>query len=184
MALLLLISAVLAVGCGRDGEGRSGTGARVSATPRDPEFEAYERIRSGMVQLGGAASSVEEALGAVEGEMRNAPVDLKDALLDVKDLIDDAGAGIAEYAVDPPTQEDYRSNPGKWARERDDAGVAARESLVSLKEALGQLNSLVEEARGEQMRRLDEVAALVEVAIQDTREAIESFGLDPDAPEI
>lgn len=180
---LLIGLAACALGCSGGGSApansTSGTAAQPplqAEKPVDPEHKLYEQVRSGAVQLGGATDDVEDALRACEELLKTSTKEQKDALEDVKALIDSAGAGIADYTADVPEFEEFKKQLPQFDDQRLKAIQESNDSLHDLREARGMLDSLEANAPQESVSKFEDLASLVDVAIGDLSDAITSMG--------
>lgn len=180
---LLIGLAACALGCGsgKESAAPATTGATAqppmqAEKPVDPEHALYEQVRSGAVQLGGAADDIEDALRSVEELSKAAPRDLKDGLGDVKALVDSAGTGVADFTAEVPDFEQFKSQLALFDEQRLKAIQETNDSVHDLREAKGIVQSLESGATSELTTKLDDLASLIDVAIGDLSDAITSMG--------
>lgn len=148
-----------------------------------PEKRLYEQLRSGMFQMGAAAGSIEEALSAARDAAAQLKGDLKGAMEDAIESIDAAGAGVAEYAADPPEEAEVAKDFATWDERRLKAVEAANDAMHDLREAAGLLADADETNPGPAGQPARDVRALVLVALDDLWGAIEAFGGTPETEE-
>lgn len=118
--------------------------------------------RQGVVLIEGALGSVADAREAALAEQAKAKGERRQALDEAVALIDSAGASLADYSEAPA-----ESDPAALGRWRKQAAEAAGDALIDLGEARGIVESLGDSAT---------LAAIVQVAEDDVREAVEGLG--------
>lgn len=176
---LLIGLLAFAWGCGTEqvkSRGPSDPPPLRAEKPADPEHKLYEQVRSGTVQLGGGSDDIEEALRAVEGLLKTVPKENKDALTDAKALIDSAGAGIADYTEEVPEFEQFKNRLAEFDDQRLKAIQETNDSIHDLREAKGIVESLEGSGTGNLTSQLEDLAALIDVAISDLSDAVTTMG--------
>lgn len=135
--------------------------------------------------MGAAASSIAETLSAAQELIEAVPKngDLAEGLSDATDLVDSAGAGIAEYGDDPPAKEDVSKNFSAFDDKRLKAVEAGNNALHDLREASGLFESLEEEAPASFQAKIAALRSLLAVAVDDLWSAIEAYGGTPEPAE-
>lgn len=144
--------------------------------PLSKEAELYEKVRSGFVQTAGAVDSIIEALEHTEGLLRRARGQQRDALADVRELLDDSGAALGDYVEDPPDLTTFRAKMSAYDKRRLAAITACNDAVVDLKSARAIVGSLLAAPAPPLKSELEQLDVLVGVAIQDLTEAIEALG--------
>jgi len=176
----------LTFGCGSPTESRSrpdGADKAISATVQSPDELLYEQLRSGAFQLNAAASSIEETLAAAKTASTRLPKksNASEGMLDVVDYIDSAGSVIGDFAEDPPSKDEVAKDFAAFDEKRLKAVSAASDALRDLREALGLLETMAEDANGSVVKAVLGVRSLLAVAIDDLWSAIEALGGQPEA---
>ncbi|MEQ1821231.1 MAG: hypothetical protein ABL949_01855 [Fimbriimonadaceae bacterium] len=166
--ILAFCSLIALLGCGKSaGVPESSTKASPS-----PEQLVYEQLRSGSIQLDAASQILAEAL-----EVANSKTMPKDeALGELRDLVDGAGASIADF-VEPP--KDLQEVQAKFA-EFDDTRLksveAANDAIHATADALEIAEVLREDPANEKNADLHDLADLLAEAKQNLRDAIITLG--------
>lgn len=166
MRRLYFVTFVAILGCGQ-GPGPSPAGGRTAGPPPDPVVALREDDAQAAYSLDAACASIESALTATKKLAPVAGGDAKEALLDVADMLDSAGATLADHSEPPPPIEAYRKSEADRAMERQRAVSDAIDALRELREARGTLDDLAATVPEE---RSDSLAAIQD----DTAEAIDA----------
>lgn len=170
---------LILAGCGSDGGNKpAATQSADDGLTQPVEQDLAGQIRSGLVQIEASADSVSEAHREVVAKRDAATGEVASALGEVADLVDSAGAGLVELVAEPPDPADVRSKPTKYESERKRLIAAVEDCLYDLREAVGILESLVEN-----QANLAELRDLVGLARDDVAEALEALGGVAPAPE-
>lgn len=186
---LSLFSLALLLGCGsgcgspaKSSARPDGADTAVSAAAQSPDELLYEQLRSGAFQLNAATSSIEETLAAAKAAVRKLPKnsDAREGMLDVVDYIDSAGSGIGDFSEDPPSKEEVSKDFGTFDEKRLKAVSAASDALRDLREALGVLETMAEDASAPVVKTVLGVRSLLAVSIDDLWSAIEALGGQPE----
>ena len=130
-----------------------------------------------------AAYSLDAALQAIAdaraGTKRLAPLaggDAKEALLDVAEMLDSAGATLAEHDDGPPPIAEYRKLAAERATERQRAVNDALDALHELRDAQGTLDDLAQTVPEERKAPLTEAQSQTGEAIAAVESAIVRLG--------
>jgi len=144
--------------------------------PLSKEAELYEKVRSGHVQTAGAVDSIIEALDHAELLLRRARGQQRDALIDVRDLLEDSGATLGDHVEDPPDLKTFLADMNTYDERRLAAIAACNDAIVDLKSARAIVGSLLAAPSPPMKSELEQLEVLVDVAIQDLAEAVEALG--------
>jgi hypothetical protein len=153
----------------------------VKAASAMPEDQLHEQIRSGMFQMAAAAGSIEESLASAKEGLSSASAGGKQALAEVVDLLDSAGAEVAEFADDPPDLAEVAKAFALWDDKRLKAVEAGNDAMHDLREASGILADLADSEPLGAGKGASVVRALILVALDDLWGAIEAFGGKPES---
>lgn len=155
------------------------------APAESPEDLLYGQLRSGSFQLSAAGGSIEDSLVAAQEATKALARfrELKDAMMEVADFINSAGASIAEFTDEPPEQEVVDKDFAAFDEKRLKAVEASNDALQDLRQALGLLESLSEDANPEAVKWATGVKSLVAVAMDDVWGAVEALGGTPELGE-
>ena len=183
---LSLFSFVLVLGCGSPAESKArpdGADTAVSAAAESPDELLYEQLRSGAFQLNAAASSIEETLTAAKAAIGKLPIgsSSREGMEDVVDYVDSAGSGIGDFSEDPPSKDEVAKDFAAFDEKRLKAIGAASDALKDLREALGLLETMAEDANAAVVKTVLGVRSLLAVSIDDLWGAIEALGGQPEA---
>ena len=168
--LLLLALA----GCSAPGDASE---PAVASQDVSPGAALYKSLRAGSFNLGAAQESLREAFGQAES-LRDAQLagsDLRNALAELADLLDSAGATLVDHALPPPPQSEVDADFAHFDEARLKAIEATNDALHDLREARGIAEGLYEEVPGLRTP-LDHLASLHSVAEEDLLSALESLG--------
>jgi hypothetical protein len=181
-----LVVAMLVIGCGaKPSETAPGplTTARrsekkpdIPVDPKDPDAALYEICRKGHVQMNGAADTIQETLETAKKVKPFAIGDAATAFGEAYDLIDSAGAGIADYTTPLPDAEHFKAVAKEMDERRLKAIEAGNDAIRDLKEAAGILDSVSEKAKDPFKKGANEVAELTDLCVKDLYDAIEALG--------
>lgn len=173
MRLLLFAAAVALLGCGKGG---APAAAGVQAPPADPVAARREEDAEAAYSLDTALASIADALDATK---RLAPVaggDAKEALLDVAEMLDSAGATLADHDEPPPPLAEYRKAEAERSSERRRALNDALDALHELRDAQGTLDDLTQTAPPDRQDALGGIGAGTDDAIGSVENAIVRLG--------
>lgn len=110
------------------------------------EIEANQRLadwwRQGNVRATGATATIRDAYAEGNRVLRSANAKVKEPLQAALEMIDDAGANIAECTANPPDAADIGRDFRKWDEERVKNVARAERAAMSLREAYGIVSSL------------------------------------------
>ena len=173
MRALLLLFPLVVMGCGK------GSASDTSVKPRpnvDRTAELRERDAQAAFSLDAASSSLAEALEAARKLAPTAGGDAKDALLDVAEMLDSAGATLSDFDDPPPALAEYRTGGPARTTERGKALAAALDALRELRDAQGTLDDLTGNAPAEHREALAEISDKTDEAIDSVEGAIRELG--------
>jgi hypothetical protein len=162
--LLLFIS----VGCGSkpdapDISGRKGP---------NPEQIVFEQLRSGWVQLDSAAEILGEALQTANSRA----IPKGEALNELRDLIDGAGASLADLADPPKDLDEVKTRFAEFDDHRLKAVEGANDALHATSDASELAFGLLEDPKFSKVTAIQDVADLLGEAKQNLSEAITTLG--------
>jgi hypothetical protein len=183
MRPLLFVAFVAIVGCGKKETSPSpASGVRAA----DPVVALREADEQAAFSIDAACAAIEDALAATK---RLAPVaggDAKEALLDVAEMLDSAGATLADHNEPPPPLDAYRKEEAERATERQKAVADALDALKELRDARGTLDDLAANVPSEHSKALDAIGAQNDEAIDAVESGITHLGgkvpTDEEAP--
>jgi hypothetical protein len=171
----LLIFASLIVGCHHAGQSVSNPvadGAKSASV--DPMTAERDGVHQGAYLLGQAASDLETAVDAakkVKSASKNA--DLKAAMNDVLQSLDDAGAGIADFTGEPPELAEFKADFAKQDDRRLNAINASNDALHDLDDVGDTLSDFSD---GPTAAALDDLESALDAAADNLTEAIKALG--------
>lgn len=177
-ALILLALA----GCGNKDGGTqavppASTGAPSSSEgPKDEATALLEQLRGGAYQIDVAMGSMEVAMNRVRPLMADNPAETKEALQNIADMLDSAGATLIEFN-DAPTIEQVRAN----FKENDDRRLKAIDEADDARQEVEQARTIVSdmlhsEPPAEIKSKLEEIDTAIDEALDAIEAAIEAFG--------
>lgn len=137
----------------------------------------YESLRGGSFNLGAAQESLKQAFEQAVA-LRNAQMEgsqLRDALGEMADLLDSAGASLVDHSLSPPPKAEIEAAFGQFDEARLKAVEATNDALHDLREARGIAEGLYESVPGLRTP-LDHLATLTTVAEEDLLSALTSLG--------
>jgi hypothetical protein len=146
------------------------------ADPENPDQALYEMCRAGTVQMNGAADSIEETLQTAKKVLPIATGEAAQGLQEAIDLIDGAGAGIADYTAPIPGPDRFPEVAAEQDERRLKAIQAGNDAIRDLKEAAGILESLTASTKDSLRKGVGEVLELVDVSVRDLYDAVEALG--------
>lgn len=149
-----------------------GTKPTVINSP-EPQIQAEQLAawhRSGHQRLTGALNTIREAYRALDEAALRANGDTRGALEEARDLLDTAGADLAEHLNPPPTPAQTAGAFGPWDERRLNTIAACETTLATLAQARGTVRSLLPNDR------LLPLVKLIELASQDVRLTIQAYG--------
>jgi chromosome segregation ATPase len=135
----------------------------------------YEDYRAGLFQIDAALTVLQDALRDAEKLRPEAKGDLREALLDLNDFLDSAGATLADISAPMPSREEYEKNFKSFDEDRLKAIEKLTDSLQDSRNALGTLTQL-EEASTNLRAAFEALSGAVEEAVDAQEEAIRAFG--------
>lgn len=182
--LRLVLAAVIGLtlaGCGRNegapAQGGSGTPPTSNgAEPKDEATALLEQLRGGSYQIDVAMGGMERAMNLVRPLAVNKPDETREALQNVADMLDSAGATIIEFN-DAPTLDKIRAN----FKENDDHRLKAIEEADDARQEVEQARGIVTELIASEppadvKASLDEIDNAIEETLDALEAAIEAFG--------
>lgn len=194
LAFGFLILAGWGVACNRAPESNPMTGPKgVAMSPdqvqSDENLNAQQRmykyLREGTTQLYAASESISEARDEANRLQTGATGTLKEALTEILDRIDAAGAGVGEYLLPMPSYEEFQAESVRYDQVRRQAIEAASDAVTDLRDARGVADGLAAEAATSRKAAFEALAKLLDVAAEDAAESVRGFGgippRDPDA---
>lgn len=172
------------IGCSGGGKPQAadGTPQPIQAT-RDEIV--YERLRSSAFQLNAAADAVSAAYTMASDLRDRAPknTDLSEALADLADYLDSAGAEVAEYTASPESIEVVKGNLTAFEKQLELAQKAAAMAKRDLEEALGIAESLLDQSDAGTHETFQTLYEHVKEAVDATADGLLALGVDPNAAE-
>lgn len=168
----LLLAALALAGCGK----APAPAVAAIAPPADPVVAQREDDAQAAYGLDSATNTIEEAMAATK---RLAPIaggDAKEALLDVAEMFDSAGATLADHNDEPPPIEEYRHGTVERASERKKALDDALDALHELRDAQGTLDDLAQNVPAEHKPALGLIQQQTDEALDDVEGAIKRLG--------
>ena len=171
MRFILLAAALALLGCGR-----AAPVPKASPPSADPVASRRDEEAQAAYSLEAAISSIADAR---TGTKRLAPIaggEAKEVLLDVEDMLDSAGATLAEHDEGPPPLAEYRKVASERSAERQKTVNDALDALHELRDAQGTLNDLAQNAPAERKAPLREVQAQTDEAIASVESAVTRLG--------
>ncbi len=172
MRCLSLVALVALLGCGRPS---APTVANASPLA-DPTAARREDDAQAAYALDNALTAIQEALAETKRLAPTAGGDAKEALLDIAEMYDSAGATLADHNDPPPPLEEYRKAPAERASERSQAVTDALDALHELRDAQGTLDDLSQTVPAEHKAPLDAIQAQTDEAIDSVEGAIKRLG--------
>lgn len=178
-AILLLAAGSMLVGCGASKPAPERPEKPVVVVdPTRPEDTLYEQLRAGAFQLTGVIETLDAAIDKLKEIPPQKNAETKAALADLAEAVDAAGALIADYTDEPD-----RVRLGKVFPEYDERRIrgidAANDALHELEDGASVAADLMQAIN---LPALQEVADLLDLAISDTKDAIEALGGKVEAP--
>ncbi len=168
----LLPLALLAMGCSKSSEGPAGDAGGTTPTKNlSGAATNYESLRAGQTLIEGAADSIESALHACNGQRDKETGELKLALEDVSAMLDSAGATLQEAIFELPAAPEVNKEITKYKALQSAMVSATEDAYMELRDALGAARSLAEATPA-----INELADLIELAMNDTQEALTELG--------
>ncbi|OJU65300.1 MAG: hypothetical protein BGO01_15665 [Armatimonadetes bacterium 55-13] len=140
---------------------------------KTPQETLHEQLRSGIFQLGAGLDSIESALNEAH-KTKATSQEIKEALADLEDAINDAGGTLAEEDDDAPTLERVTADMPTYEARRKKLCDLINDSLHSLNDARGIVDGLA--PSDDQESPLEPVGQKIDVAMDDLRGALEALG--------
>ncbi len=176
--LVIALLAIMGFGCGRSPAVNASASPppKVTAPPATDEKALYEGVRSGYFQLSGVQATLEQAVGEVTGLSTKGDANLASVVTDLREALDSAGAGIADYTDEPPPFAEFSKDFAAQDEKRIRAIDAANDALHELEDASGLVSDLLGESKYAKNASLGDLADVIQLAIDDLTEAINSLG--------
>ena len=174
MRCLVALACLTLLGCGK----ASGPAALTpSSKPSvDPVVAHREADEQAAFSIDAACASIEEAQKDTKKLAPIAGGDAKEALLNVAEMFDSAGATLADHNEPPPPIEAYRKEESERASERQKAVTDALDALHELRDARGTLDDLAETVPKEHAKPLEDIRSQADEAIDAVANAITRLG--------
>lgn len=172
LVAMALAAIALGASCGSPTPERP-TKPAVKVDPSKPEDTLHDQLSSGSTQIDGVVGTLDTATAQLKRIDRWKDAEAKHALQEIKDAVDASGAALADFAAIPADRKAIEKRFGAFDEMRIDAIAAANDARHSLIEAQGLADDI---ARTKGMKALGDIADLLEVAIEDLKDAIESLG--------
>lgn len=170
----VVVLAAGTVGCNRSASASNQTKPPVvTIDPNKPEDTLYEQVRAGSTQIEGVVDTLDTVLEQVKGVDSGKDPDIKAVFVDLKDSVDAAGAALAGYTDARPQRAAVVKQFAKFDEWRIGAIAAGNDARHELIDAQGLADSLAETAN---IGKMTDIADLLEVAIEDLKDAIETLG--------
>ena len=170
------------------GCGKPSSPAGVVATPKpagDPVVAQRAADEQAAFSIDAACASIEDALAATKKLAPAAGGDAKEALLNVAEMLDSAGATLADHNDSPPPIETYRKEEAERESDRQKAVTDALDALHELRDARGVLDDLSSNVPPEHAQPLASIGAQTDEAIDAVKDAIGRLGgkVPPEEPD-
>ena len=174
MRCIFFVAMIAMLGCGR---GKDPAALNTVSKPiADPVVALRSADEQAAFNFEAAGASIESALKAAKKLAPVAGGDAKEALLDVADMLDSAGATLADHTEGPPPISEYRKAENEQASERQHAVADALDALHELRDARGTLDTLAETVPSEHAKSLDAIRGQVDEAVSAVEDAIGRLG--------
>lgn len=142
-----------------------------SREPDDPDTALTEQLRQGSVQMAAASDTIESALLTAKKVAKSLKGESQQVSQDIVDLLDDAGASVADASSDAPAIEEVKKDFAKYDDDRKVRIESGNDAYKSLESALGTLEGLEVEVEG-----LDTLRENISLAMEDLTDAVEALG--------
>lgn len=169
-----LVCGLALVGCQPASEPPAGRAPKVVAKG-DPETALFENYRTGLYQVAAGVASLQTALQSCQELAKKAKGDQKEALLDVSDMLDSAGATLADATAPAPTKEEFLKDFKGFDEERLKAVEKAVDAYRETRNALGISEQLEEAATGDKAP-FTALSTHIEESLETLESVIQSFG--------
>lgn len=169
----VVLLALCGCGCGRDTAIKPARPKppAVTVDRENPEKTVFEQLRAGAFQIAGVEATVEEALVKVNALK---PGIVSEGLQELIDALDSVGATLADHTTEPSEPANTADGFAAMDERRLAAISAANDALHELEDASGILEAL-RPTLGERPE-VPEIAELMQLGVEDLREAIKSLG--------
>ncbi|RYG24845.1 hypothetical protein EON82_09260 [bacterium] len=174
MRCVVAVALIAMLGCGKPS-----VPAVPSPTAKpagDPVVARREADVQAAFSIDAACASIEQALADTKKLAPVAGGDAKEALLNVAEMLDSAGATLADHNEEPPPLHTYRKEESEQASERQKAVTDALDALQELRDAHGILADLSANVPAEHKQALDGIEAQTGEAVNAVEDAIGRLG--------
>jgi hypothetical protein len=189
----LLAFAVLAItvisGCGH-GANATHAGEAGQTQEKEKPVDPMEATRAGMhegaFQLGNAADDLEAVIAKAKAlQASTKDVDLKAALADVLEKLDDAGGAIADFTGEPPDLAQFKNEFDEQDKKRLDSIDNANDALHDIHDCDDTLDDFYTKPPPGDDQALNDLGDALDDAAADLEDAIKAFGgkVEPDDTE-
>jgi len=168
-AIWLALACLLVAGCGKS-DAKTETPKPPSTANQSPDTH-YETLRASLTLLEGSTDSVQSALTHAKTARDQASGEIREGLDAIVDMLDSAGATLQEAAIHLPDAKDVNRQDFKYKALRTAMLEAAQDAHMELRDAAGAARSLAETQPA-----LGELADLIDLAVADAVETVESLG--------
>jgi len=146
--------------------------------PSDPAEKLRQQLRSAATQLTAAKEALQNASKAASdvGAMTGASKDLKDGMLDVGDLVNEASGKIDMFMAEPKALAEFRNQLEAEKPKRAAAIMACNDALHGLADAQGIVGSLSASMAGKFQNPLEGVEGNLDEASDAIKGAIDALG--------
>lgn len=170
----LLLAFLAVAGCGKAPTPASTSSS--TSPPSDPLVARREDDAQAAYSLDAAVDAIGEAMAASKKLAPTAGGDAKEALLNVAEMFDSAGATLAEHNDAPPPLDEYRRASPERTSERQKSVDDALDALHQLRDAQGTLDDLAQNVPTEHKAPLETIQHQTDEAIDDVEGAIKRLG--------
>lgn len=175
MRWISAVAIFLVAGCSKPAIGK-GSPASVLPPPVDPVAAHHDAEEQAAYSIDAACASIETALTDTKKLAPVAGGEAKEALLNVAEMLDSAGATLADHDDQPPALPQYRKLDADRAAVRQKAVSDAIDALQELRDASGVLEDLSQNVPPEHAPALEKIQASTDDAIEGLKSAISDLG--------
>ena len=181
LAIVAALVTLLVAGCSHgsdaslDGGGVANKGKKEK--PPDPTEIARSGMHEGAFLLGNAADDLQKGLSAgksLQASTKN--IELKAALADVLEKLDDAGGSIADYTAEPPELTEFKKGLAAQDKRRLESIVRANDALHQVNESNDLLDDFTDKPAPEDDQTLADLTDALDAAAADLADAIKALG--------
>ncbi len=177
LAGLLVAVAIATSGCRGEASDAGAKTPPVKIDPTKPEDTLVEQIRSGSTQIDGVIDTLDSIVAQVERIDPGKDAELKQALAELGESLDSAGASLANFADDRPTRKDVAARFAQFDEWRIQAIAAINDALHDLDDARGISDQFAKEKK---IGALQQVGDLLDLAVSDLQDALQTLGGKPE----